>query len=41
VKATFGLGLTGIAWCGAGLAALWAVVAYVLGTKHVQLNPRR
>ena len=41
VKATFGFGLTGIAWCGAGLAALWAVVAYVLGTKHVQLNPRR
>jgi AAA family ATP:ADP antiporter len=41
VKATFGLGLSGIAWCGAALAALWAVVAFVLGTKHQALNPRR
>jgi AAA family ATP:ADP antiporter len=41
VKATFGLGLSGIAWCGAALAALWAVVAFVLGTKHLVLNPRR
>jgi AAA family ATP:ADP antiporter len=41
VKATFGLGLSGIAWCGAALAALWAVVAFVLGTKHLALNPRR
>jgi AAA family ATP:ADP antiporter len=41
VKATFGLGLSGVAWCGALLAALWAVVAWVLGTRHVSLNPRR
>jgi AAA family ATP:ADP antiporter len=41
VKATFGLGLSGIAWCGAVLAGLWAVVAYVLGTRHAALNPRR
>ena len=41
VKATFGLGLSGIAWCGAALAALWAVVALVLGTKHLARNPRR
>ena len=41
VKATFGLGLTGVAWCGAVLAAVWAVVAWVLGTRHVALNPRR
>jgi AAA family ATP:ADP antiporter len=40
-KAAFGLGLSGIAWCGAALAGLWAVVAFVLGTKHVALNPRR
>ncbi len=41
VKATFGLGLSGIAWCGALLAAVWALVAWVLGTRHAALNPRR
>jgi len=41
VKSTFGLGLSGVAWCGAALAGLWAVVALVLGTKHAALNPRR
>jgi AAA family ATP:ADP antiporter len=41
VKATFALGLSGIAWCGALLAALWAVVAWRLGSRHVELNPRR
>ena len=41
VKAAFGLGLSGIAWCGAVLAALWALVAFVLGTKHQSLNARR
>jgi AAA family ATP:ADP antiporter len=41
VKSTFGLGLSGIAWCGAALAGLWAVVAWVLGTRHVALNRRR
>jgi AAA family ATP:ADP antiporter len=41
VKSTFALGLGGIAWCGAALAALWAIVAWVLGTRHAALNPRR
>ena len=41
VKSTFGLGLAGVAWCGALLAALWGVVAWRLGTRHVELNPRR
>jgi AAA family ATP:ADP antiporter len=41
VKSTFGLGLAGIAWCGAALAAVWAIVAWVLGTRHAALNPRR
>jgi AAA family ATP:ADP antiporter len=41
VKSTFGLGLAGIAWCGAALAVLWAIVAWVLGTRHVALNSRR
>jgi AAA family ATP:ADP antiporter len=40
VKATFGLGLSGVAWCGAALAVLWAAVAWVLGTRHVALNRR-
>jgi AAA family ATP:ADP antiporter len=35
VKATFGLGLSGVAWCGAVLAAVWALVAYRLGREHV------
>jgi len=41
VKSTFGLGLSGAAWCGALLAATWGVVAWRLGTRHVALNPRR
>jgi AAA family ATP:ADP antiporter len=41
VKSTFGLGLSGAAWCGALLAAVWGVVAWRLGTRHVALNPRR
>ena len=41
VKSTFGLGLSGVAWCGALLAAVWAVVAWRLGTRHVALSPRR
>jgi AAA family ATP:ADP antiporter len=40
VKATFGLGLSGIAWCGAGIAALWALVAWALGGRHVGLSRR-
>ena len=35
LKSTFGLGLVGIAWVGAGIAAAWALVAYRLGTLHV------
>jgi AAA family ATP:ADP antiporter len=34
IKSTFGLGLSGIAWCGALLAAAWAAVAWWLGTRH-------
>jgi AAA family ATP:ADP antiporter len=41
VKATFGLGLSGVAWCGALLAGLWAAVAFVLGTKHETISRRR
>ena len=41
VKSTFGLGLSGVAWCGALLAALWALVAWRLGSRHVALNSRR
>jgi AAA family ATP:ADP antiporter len=35
LKSTFGLGLVGIAWVGAGIAALWALVAFRLGTLQV------
>jgi AAA family ATP:ADP antiporter len=41
VQSAFGLGLSGVAWCGAGLAALWAIVAWVLGTRSVEINRRR
>ena len=34
IKSTFGLGLSGIAWCGALLAGVWAAVAWWLGTSH-------
>jgi AAA family ATP:ADP antiporter len=40
IKSTFGLGLSGIAWCGALLAALWAAVAWWLGTRHDSLQGR-
>jgi ATP:ADP antiporter, AAA family len=35
LKSTFGLGLSGIAWVGAGMAAVWALVAFLLGRQHV------
>lgn len=38
VKSTFGLGLSGIAWCGALLAAVWGVIAWRLGTRHVAVS---
>ena len=43
VKSAFGLGLSGIAWCGAALALAWAAVAFALGTRHASgdVNPRR
>jgi AAA family ATP:ADP antiporter len=41
VKGTFALGLSGVAWCGAALAALWAVVAWRLGTRHAGISQRR
>jgi AAA family ATP:ADP antiporter len=40
LKSTFGLGLVGIAWVGAGLAAAWALVAYRLGTLQVSRRRR-
>jgi AAA family ATP:ADP antiporter len=36
VKNAFDLGLSGIAWCGAALAVVWAAVAWRLGREHVQ-----
>jgi AAA family ATP:ADP antiporter len=41
IKATFGLGVTGIAWCGAAITAVWAVVAWALGTRYGGLSRRR
>jgi len=35
LKSSFELGLAGIAWCGAVLAAVWALVALRLGREHV------
>jgi ATP:ADP antiporter, AAA family len=40
LKSTFGLGLTGIAWVGALIAALWAAVAFSLGRMHVSRRRR-
>jgi AAA family ATP:ADP antiporter len=40
IKATFGFGLTGMAWCGAVIAALWAGVAFALGSGHVSRRRR-
>jgi AAA family ATP:ADP antiporter len=35
VKGAFDLGLSGIAWCGTALAAVWMLVALRLGREHV------
>lgn len=40
LKSTFGLGLSGIAWVGAGIAAAWAVVALRLGALHLTRRRR-
>ena len=40
LKSTFGLGLVGIAWVGAGIAAIWAFVAWRLGTLQVSRRRR-
>ena len=40
LKSTFGFGVSGIAWCGAVIAVVWALVAWVLGTRHVKLSRR-
>jgi hypothetical protein len=40
VKSTFGLGVSGVAWCGAAIAALWALVAWTLGGRYAGLNRR-
>jgi AAA family ATP:ADP antiporter len=41
LKSTFGLGLVGIAWVGAVIAAAWALVAFRLGTMQVSSVRRR
>ena len=41
LKSTFGLGLVGIAWVGAVIAAVWALVAFRLGTMQVSSVRRR
>jgi len=41
LKSTFGLGVSGIAWCGAAIAAVWALVAWALGNRHEALSRRR
>lgn len=38
LKSTFGLGVVGIAWCGAAIAAVWALIAYALGKRHVSIR---
>jgi hypothetical protein len=35
------LGLAGIAWLGAGVAVVWAVVAVFLGRAHERMAPAR
>jgi ATP/ADP translocase len=40
VKSTFGLGVSGVAWCGAAIAAAWALVAWTLGGRHADLSRR-
>jgi AAA family ATP:ADP antiporter len=41
LKSAFGLGVSGIAWCGAAIATVWALVAWALGTRHAGLSARR
>lgn len=41
LKSTFDLGVSGIAWCGAAIAATWALVAWALGKRHETLSRRR
>ncbi len=41
IKATFGLGVSGIAWCGVAITAVWAAVAWTLGTRYGGLSRRR
>ena len=40
LKSTFGLGLTGVAWAGAAVAAAWAIVALRLGALHLSRRDR-
>lgn len=41
LRSAFDLGVSGIAWCGAGIALLWTCVAWALGTRHVRISRRR
>ena len=40
LKSTFGLGVSGIAWCGAAIAGVWALVAWALAGRHAGLSRR-
>jgi AAA family ATP:ADP antiporter len=40
LKSGAGLGLAGIAWVGAGIAAAWALVAWALGKQHLSRRRR-
>jgi AAA family ATP:ADP antiporter len=38
LKATFGLGVSGMAWCGAVIAGVWATIAWALGGRREGLS---
>ena len=38
LKSVFGLGLVGIAWSGAVVAAIWSATAWYLGSRHVAVR---
>jgi AAA family ATP:ADP antiporter len=40
VKSTCGLGVSGVAWCGAAIATVWALVAWALGGRYAGLSRR-
>jgi AAA family ATP:ADP antiporter len=40
LRSTLGLGVSGVAWCGAVIAGVWALVAWALGGRHAGLSRR-